>query len=157
MKRYFVTAAALLLVLSGAAGCGNKQTTDSAPVKVSVESINNKTVDELKLLYQGTWEVSVVFVDNHDGIQFDFDRYKFKEDGTGLFIPQNSKHEDIKWAVTPEGDLEITYTERDGKVSDFEYVGGNLVNFEKEDRGVVETHLAKCEDINSEPNKIIKP
>lgn len=153
MKRYIGAAAVMIMAFLCASGCGKSQSDSSSSVKVSVESVNNKTVEELKNLYKGTWEVSVVFVDNRDGIAFDADRYQFREDGTGYFIPQNSKRELISWTVTPDGDLQVLLEERGEKAMNFEYVGGNLVNFEKEDRGVVETHLSKTEDINSEPKE----
>ena len=152
MNKFIGFAAASLMALLCVTGCGSGKENNSSSVKVSVEAVNNKTLDELHRRYQGTWEVSVVCVDNHDGIKFDIDRYKFNEDGTGLFIPQNSKREDVSWSVTPEGDLQVIYKDQGDKTVEFEYVGGNLVSSVKEDRGIVETHLAKSADINSSPD-----
>ena len=152
MKKYTAMTAAILMALLCMSGCGNADRDNSASVKVSVESVNNMTNDELRAVYQGTWEVSVVFVDNRDGIAFDVDKYKFNEDGTGTFTPQNGEQVQISWEVTPEGDLQVRYGENEDKIRNFEYVGGNLVNFEKEERGVVETHLAKTYDKNTAPD-----
>ena len=157
MKKQAIMVAVMLTALLCASGCGKPADTTSSPVKVTVEAVNNKSLEELHSIYEGTWEVSVVFVDNHDGIQFDADKYQFKEDETGSFIPKNGKREKISWSVTPDGDLKIVFEEREGKTQRYEYVGGNLVNFEKEDRGVVETHLAKTADLSSPDTQNKKP
>ena len=116
MKKQAIMVAVMLTALLCASGCGKPADTTSSPVKVTVEAVNNKSLEELHSIYEGTWEVSVVFVDNHDGIQFDADKYQFKEDETGSFIPKNGKREKISWSVTPDGDLKIVlltdYAER---------------------------------------------
>ena len=101
MKRYFCMTAVILMAMLTAAGCGNAAKKEASDVKVSVESVNKLSDEELHSLFQGTWETSVVFINNQDGIKFDIDRYVFKEDGTGTFTPYGGKTEMLSWTVSP--------------------------------------------------------
>lgn len=150
MKKYLSIAASALIFLGCASGCGNSGKKDSANVKVSVESVNNKTVEELQGLYTGTWETSVVFINNQDGIQFDIDTYEFIEGGSGYFTPQDGKPEMISWTVTPEGDLDVLFEEKGEKEILFEYISGNLVSLETEGGETVESHYVKTGGILEE-------
>ena len=150
MKKYLSIAASALIFLGCAAGCGNSGKKDSANVKVSVESVNNKTVEELQGLYTGTWETSVVFINNQDGIQFDIDTYEFIEGGSGYFTPQDGKPEMLSWTVTPEGDLDVLFEEKGEKEILFEYISGNLVSLETEGGETVESHYVKTGGILEE-------
>lgn len=149
MKRYFCMTAVILMAMLTAAGCGNAAKKEASDVKVSVESVNKLSDEELHSLFQGTWETSVVFINNQDGIKFDIDKYVFKEDGTGTFTPYGGKTEMLSWTVSPDGDLEVLFEEKGEKVRVFEYISGNLVSLEKEDAGMVETHLVKAEEQNT--------
>ena len=143
MKKYLSMTAILLAACICTVGCGKSDKGSTSSVKVSVESVNNKTVEELREIYQGAWETSVVFVDNHDGIAFDIDKYELEKDGSGSFMPQNGKKELLSWTVTPDGNLQVLFEEKGEKSIEFEYVSGNLVSLVQEDRGMVETHLIK--------------
>ena len=150
MKKYLSIAASALIFLGCASGCGNSGKKDSANVKVSVESVNNKTVEELQGLYTGTWETSVVFINNQDGIQFDIDTNEFIEGGSGYFTPQDGKPEMLSWTVTPEGDLDVLFEEKGEKEILFEYISGNLVSLETEGGETVESHYVKTGGILEE-------
>ena len=150
MKKFISIAASALIILGCAAGCGNNGKKDTADVKVSVESVNNKTVEELQGLYTGIWETSVVFINNQDGIDFGIDSYEFIEDGTGTFTPQNGKPEAISWKVTPEGDLDVVFEEKGEKEILFEYISGNLVSLETNSGETVESHFVKIGGVTEE-------
>ena len=153
MKRYTCIAAALLFTLCFAAGCGKKEHTSPNDVKVSVESVNKMSTEELEGLYGGVWQTSVVFINNQDGIKFDIDKYEFLDDGTGTYTPQKGKAEKLTWSVDPEGDLNVVYKDRDDKKTRFEYISGNLVSLETDTGETVETHLVKTDSIKDEEGK----
>lgn len=143
MKKYISIAASALIILGFAAGCGSQENNNVSDIKVSVESVNNKTQEELEGIYAGKWLTSVVFINNQDGIQFDIDTYEFIEGGSGYYTPQDGKPEMLSWKVTPEGDLEVLFEEKGEKETLFEYISGNLVSLETVNGDTVETHLYK--------------
>lgn len=143
MKGYIAMTAAVLTALCCLAGCGASKSRDVSDIKVSVESVNNMTAEELKALFSGTWSTSVVFIDNQDGIDFDIDTYEFLEDGTGSYTPEEGEPETLSWTVTPNGDMEVLFEEKGEKSTLFEYISGNLVSLERDTGHTVETHLVK--------------
>lgn len=143
MKKYTGMAAALLIAVCCMTGCGSPEKTSASDVKVSVESVNNMTEEELRGLYTGVWETSVVFINNQDGIQFDIDTYEFLEGGTGTYTPGNGEPEMLSWTVTPGGDLDVLFEEKGEKELLFEYISGNLVSLERDNGDTIETHLVK--------------
>lgn len=141
MKRIICGLSAAAVILGCFASCGSHKVSNEN-VKVTAETLSNRTDEEIIENITGKWQTTVEYINGED-TPIIYKRYDFHKDGSGLYYDIDGIGQQISWSLTKGGRMELVYEEMDGFTEIYDFIGCDMVVFNNTPDGKRESHIAK--------------
>ncbi|MGN0615682.1 hypothetical protein [Ruminococcus flavefaciens] len=142
-KQFFCICAAAVLTVCGAS-CGSRPAPKDG-IKVSVETVNNVPLKDVKANTIGKWETSKEYLSGRERDKTDmtYNCYDIAADGSGVWWNADGNKQQVSWEVTSDGGVRILYEEMGEFTEYYDFMGCDLVTKKQTDEGTLDIYLAK--------------